>query len=803
MRKYVCVLVTILGFSVCFLKYGVVSAQVCQEDSVASSRVVSIGIVTDGSTPEDMALVELYRKEISSVLGPEFRVKFSPRWIVSGNDSPEGVRKALNKLFAGPKPDIVIALGAIASFEALNRGSLQKPTIAPFVADFFFKSGKYKKNRTKNLIYIDSIYYLDDDIYVFKEIAPFKHIGLILDEREVRAFPGLGDIVRKFGKRHGIRVSVISAGSSADKLLEAISDDIEAVLVGPLWHFSADQVNVFSRGLIKKKIPGFAIWDFSQVQNGLLAGLETRDKQRVLAKRTAVAIMDILRGEAPENIEVKFVRTRDLVVNMDTARQLQLYPSLLLITGATVLNERPSGIKRTLTVKTAVDEAVSANLQLRSAEVEVLAGRYAVREVMADLLPRIDMETGFRQVDEDRAEVGGGMTPESVWTGSAVGSVLIYSEKRWASYTAEEHLQEAREMKLERVKLDVTYQAAVAYLNVLRAKTIEQIFKENLSLTKANLERAKIRVSTGAAGPDEVYRWESKYANDKRFVLRRESDTLTAMETLNRILHRPLQEPFELKETTLEDPLFIMGSKFFLKLMENPILIERFKDFASKKAVELRPELKAIDAAINAKERLRVAAKREIWLPDFSVEWRVDQYFDEAGKGQREPSTLDDTDWSVGIFARIPLFEGGKTLSRLRRLEKEVSKLRTDRDAGAEVIVQQVLAAINKTRASYPSISLTRDAEESARKNLNLVIDSYIHGIKTIIDVLDAQNQYLKARLDAANAVYDFLIDYMGVQRAIGQFSVFMPPDMRKQWIDEVTSALGMNSIANSKASYY
>ncbi len=696
----------------------------------------------------------------------------------------------------------IIALGAIASFDVLNRNSLPKPTVAPLVADFFFRDSSYRKSRIKNLIYIDSIYYLDDDIYVFREIAPFKRIGLILDKREVRAFPGLGKVLKEFGKRHKIQVSLIPAGSSARELLGAIPGDVEAVFVGPLWHLSADQMNLFSRGLIKRKIPGFAIWDFSQVQNGLLAGLETRDKQRVLAKRTAVAIMDILRGEAPEDIVVKFVRTRDLVVNMSTARQLQLYPSLLLITGATVLNEKPSGIKRTLTIKTAVDEAVSANLQLRSAEVEVQAGRYAVREVMADLLPRIDVETGFRQIDEDRAEVGGGMTPESLWSGSAVGSVLIYSEKRWASYTAEEHLQKAREMKLERVKLDVTYQAAVAYLNVLRAKTIERIFKENLSLTKANLERARIRVSTGAAGPDEVYRWESKYANDKRFVLRKESDTLTAMETLNRILHRPLQESFELEETTLEDPLFIMGSRFFLKLMENPVLIERFKDFASRKAVELRPELRAIDAAIDAKERLKIAAKREIWLPDFSVEWRVSQYFDETGKGQRGPSTLDDTDWSVGVFARIPLFEGGKSIARFRRLEREVSRLRTDRDALAEIIVQQVLAAINKTRASYPSISLTRDAEESARKNLNLVIDSYIQGIKTIIDVLDAQNQYLKARLDAANAVYDFLIDYMGVQRAIGQFSVFMPPDMRKKWIDEVTAALEMNNIVNSKAGY-
>jgi outer membrane protein TolC len=385
------------------------------------------------------------------------------------------------------------------------------------------------------------------------------------------------------------------------------------------------------------------------------------------------------------------------------------------------------------------------------------------------------------------------MTPERAWTGTAGGTVLLYSDQKWARYTAEGHIQKAREMNRDKVRLDVTYDAAVAYLNVLRSRTIERIYKENLKLTDANLERAQIKVATGAAGPDEVYRWESEFANDRQQVLYRESDIMDVMEAMNRILHRPLQELFVPEETTLKDPLFIMGDRFFFQLMENPGYLRKFKNFAVKEAIELRPELKGFEAAIKARERLRTAAKRAYWLPDFTVEGRVDQYFADDGSGQRDDGfvDLDDTDWSVGVYARIPLFEGGKKGARVGRLQEEVSRLGIDRSAKAEAIVQNVLASINRTRASYPSISLSKDAAESGRLNLDLVTDSYVQGIKSIIDLLDAQNQALSADLDAANAVYNFLIDFMGVERAIGEFVTFMPEDRRQEWLKKVHTAIG------------
>ncbi|MBW2683278.1 MAG: TolC family protein, partial [Deltaproteobacteria bacterium] len=75
-------------------------------------------------------------------------------------------------------------------------------------------------------------------------------------------------------------------------------------------------------------------------------------------------------------------------------------------------------------------------------------------------------------------------------------------------------------------------------------------------------------------------------------------------------------------------------------------------------------------------------------------------------------------------------------------------------------------------------------------RNLKLITDSYIQGLKSIIELLDAQNQALSADQAAANAVYDFLVDLMGVQRAMGMFVLFEPEEERNAWIERARQSM-------------
>ena len=748
--------------------------------------IYRVGIVTDGDTPWDLETAALFRKEITILAEGEFTVRFPKSMQLSGHDTAAGTNKALDRLLANPDTDMVLALGIIASNEVLGRQNLPKPVVVPFVSDSITPHIPRKNNASgvPNLAYIDSRFLVDREVLNFQKIVSFKNLALLVDRRDVEAIPGIRKFARRLANEYTITVNLVEVGDSAEEALAAIPEGTEAVMLGFLYHLSDDQLRLLIQGFIGRRLPSYTLWSKRLVEMGVLAGDVPGDIQEDLARRTAVTVQDILLGEEAGGLNIAFARGSELTINMATARSLDIYPGLAIMTGANLLHEKQQNISRRLTLQQAVQEALQANLDLQSAGRRVKAGEHAVAEARSPLLPRIDIATGARAVDEDRARLSGGANPERAWTGSASGRQQIYSEQSWAAYRVEQHNQAGRVMDREAVRLDVIYQASVAYFDVLRAKTIEQLYKDNLKLTQANLDRARIRMSTGVAGPDEVYRWETKFAQDRIEVLNRESITLDAMEALNRILHRPLQELFIAEETDLSDPLLMVSDQLFFQMMKNPKYLRNFRTFAIDQALSLRPELKALDAAIAAKKREKTAAARQFWLPEFTVEGKVDQYFAEDGAGQRGDvrDGLDDTDWQVGVYARLPLFEGGRKGSALDRIREELARLKIERTALAERIGQKVLSALNRTRASYPGISLSREAADAARRNLNLITDSYVQGIKSIIDLLDAQNQALTADQAAANAVYNFLVDLMGVERAMGEFVTFLPQDQRRQW---------------------
>ena len=97
---------------------------------------------------------------------------------------------------------------------------------------------------------------------------------------------------------------------------------------------------------------------------------------------------------------------------------------------------------------------------------------------------------------------------------------------------------------------------------------------------------------------------------------------------------------------------------------------------------------------------------------------------------------------------------------------------------------------------SFATIALTRDAAEASAKNLELVTDLYQRGAADIIQLVDAQNQALSAKLAASNATYNFLIDALRAQRASGSFSLDGSQEERDDFIERLDAYSSMRKTA-------
>ncbi len=760
------------------------------EEGESRRPAVRIGIVQDGPVIRFPDHLESIKQEILMLTAKEFEVQFPADMTIVGDWTIAGVKDAVDRLLAAPDVDLIIAVGFGASEYITHMKDLAKPAIAATVMNAemqqFPREGS--ASGVTNLTYISPQRDPGRSIWAFQEVVSFKHLAVLVDGLFGQTLPGIDGFVHRVLKDAPVDVAVVAADTSAEATLDALPPETDAVIVMPLIRFSPDEFQKLVNGLIRRKLPSFSLYGPLEVEQGLLVSINPESNIARQARRIAVNVHRILLGEDAGTLPVSFPSDEQLTINMATAGAIGVYPTWRVLIEAELLHEEPESIERHLSLNSAVREAIAVNLDLTVQDRNVAAGEQVVREARSALLPRMDLDAGGVVIDEDRARAAGGVQPERSVTGSATGTQIIYSEYAWSNFTAEKHLQTFREEERAAARLDITLDTAVAYLGVLRAKTIERIQKENLRLTRANLERARARVSIGMASRAEEFRWESEIARSKQAVMdtyatRRESEN-----ALNRLLNRPVEERFTTEETDLKDPLLLFSDKRFHVRMDNPKSLSILRDFLVEEGLAAAPELRGLDAAIEAQKRILVATKRDFWLPTFSLQGNVTELLAEDGEGQRNdsPTEQNDTDWSAGVFATFPLFEGGSKQAATKRALEELSGLRTERQSAANKIEEKIRSSLHQAAASYANIELSQDAAEASGKNLELVTDSYVRGTVSIIDLIDAQNSALVANQTAENAVYEFLIDLMRVQRASGQFDFFMTPEERKAWFQRL-----------------
>ncbi len=750
--------------------------------------IVRIAIVTDGSSERVSALRGLFLEEMRRVNRGEFDIQAPADLQLAGKRTLSSVSIALDKVFSDPRTDLVLTLGALASHAASQRPRLPKPTVSPFVSNHQLQNLPYKDGYSgkPNLSYVSLDIDIFSDLVAFKEIVPFKQLTLLIDGSIADAIPGIQSEVLRAAETLEIGVSTVEGADSADLILASIPKSAEAIYVGPLPALSTLEYQQLVTGLIERRLPSFAFEGKTEVERGLLVGIAPAIQMDRLARRAALNVRRILQGEPASSLPVAFARAGGLVLNMRTARAIDFSPKWQVLTQAELLHDEPEGIEPPLTLADAVSEAVALNLNLRIARSSVAAGRENIVEARSGLLPQIGLSGRSLLIDDDEALTVPGQS-ELTTSGSITLDQIIYSEPVWANLAIQKKLQLGRDYEREKVRLDIVLETAQIYLDVLRTKTNNRVQKDNLRLSRSNLALAKSRRRAGTAGPSEVFRWESEIANAKRAVVEAQAQTRVAEIALNALLHRPLEEVVTPVEIGIDQPILITSQQRLFDLIDNPASFSVLRNFIVEDAVSAGPEIRRLDALIQAQERLFQSTKNAYWHPNVNLRAEHTEIFDRSGDNGPPLSGVDDSSTSIALNLSLPLVTSGSRGAQKARVKEELNGLRLQRHATSERIEQRVRSALHTTQSAYTAIRLSRQAADAAESNFVVVRDAYSRGTLSIIDLLDAQNAALVADLRAATAVYDFMSTLMDVERAAARFDFFLTPQDQIDWFARVS----------------
>ncbi len=453
---------------------------------------------------------------------------------------------------------------------------------------------------------------------------------------------------------------------------------------------------------------------------------------------------------------------------------------------------------RELTLIEAIQQSLENNQTLLAGRQTVAAGAAQVRSAQSILLPQLSVQLAARQIDQDRAEASTGRAPEQLSSSALTFQQTVFSEQERARYQVEKILQEARqEQQLARV-LDTVLDTATAFLNLLRQQSLANIQRQNLKLIESNYRLAENRLQLGVANRTEVYRWETQQAAARQGLTRSNSRFQQARIELNRIMNAPLTDQYQAAHPDLTAPELLVSSEPIRQAFGDPGVRPLLRQYYLNATVSDNPELNQLRQAKKARARQLLAARRNLYLPRFEITGELNQELGRSGAGTDKldidfgkifpgrasgqiGGLTDKREWQLGITARLPLYLGGQQYSERARQQAELEQIQLLYDQTQIDTEAGVMSQLLETQASFENIGFARTAAQAARNNLSLVTQAYDQGVTPIIDLLDAQIASLGAEESQTNTIYDFLINYLQLQRFTGRFDITSTVEERQQ----------------------
>lgn len=744
--------------------------------SLSAQNLINIAIISDQAPDNNFEIryEESLREEIMILLQHRFDVGFKSYYTTQYNEDIERTFMA-----AYAENDVLIALGTMSSNYAIGLGQYPKPTIAAIVLDAQLQGLKKTDQGASgisNFTYIESPFDIKRDLDLLYDVYPFEHLEVLTEKGTIGEAIFIKQLFANYLVDKDIDVDHIFYSSDINKHLEEMEDKRVAVYALPYLGSDTAQIQTVFEIVNNNKIPSAALFGEDYLNEGALIGYEIRDNLRKIPRRVALTVMKIAEGQAAANLSVKIQSfSNNALINMETAREIGVYPSFETMSKATLINLDNINTSNELSLQKAIAEGLQSNLEIRVEQADVSIAGTEVDIAKSDLFPQVDVSTSLAMTDELTTLTRQGAQGRANWILSGQLSQLVFAEPVLANIAIQKMLQESEQQQLLQTQLDVVVDVTNAYMNILFAKNNLNIQQQNVARNKENYDISKAKEAIGYTGASDINRWEAELASANIELNNAFASLRQAKFQLNQLLNRPINEPFEVTETTITESMLLVTDDR-VEFINNYGALDTFSNFLVVYALENLPELAQIDLGMKVQERLKLSRERAMYLPSLAINGSANRVLGRFDIPEGLPPMDKATTWEVGLGLSYPIFQGNNRRVLIEQSKLNVLQIRDTRKNAENQLELLVRANLENVGASYSRMGLAKTAAEASRKNFRIVQDAYSAGQVNVTTLIDAQNNALAAELNATNAVYTFIQDFLLLERSIGYFNFLATP---------------------------
>lgn len=288
---------------------------------------------------------------------------------------------------------------------------------------------------------------------------------------------------------------------------------------------------------------------------------------------------------------------------------------------------------------------------------------------------------------------------------------------------------------------------AQAYFDVLLAQDKIDLINAQKSAINRQLEQAKANFDVGTATITDVNEAQARYD----LTVAQEIAAINDLEVKKRTIQSVIGELPQKLATVRAD----------LKTTSpQPADMEKWVEIAEQNNLTLSIQQQALEIASQEVERQNAG--------HFPTLDAVGSYNSTYANGSTYGFGSDLQDTTIGLQLQIPIYQGGAVSSKVREAVANKQKAQEDVEVARRQAALDARQAYLNLVSSVAQVSAFEQALISSQSQLDSTNLGYEVGVRTSVDVLNAQQQLYSAKRDLLQARYTYLLSILKLKSATG-----------------------------------
>ncbi len=401
-----------------------------------------------------------------------------------------------------------------------------------------------------------------------------------------------------------------------------------------------------------------------------------------------------------------------------------------------------------LSLREAIAHAYATNPALAAQRAIVRQVDEQVPIALSQARPTLSPQVSFRQDLRDGFEDDGRLFAAGVSIGQPI---FLGGRVRAGVEAGEQRIRSAR-ARLTALENAIVFQTVAAYADLLRARSIVRLNENQVRVLAEQLRASRDRFEVGDLTRTDVAQSEARLEAARAALIAARTREVAAEQAFRRVVGlapgalEPLPPLPPLPETLAEARA--------RALARNPdLLAARFEEAAA------RADVRSAAGERLGSVRLQVLGQYQ----NFS-----------GGGGTIGFGGASGFNGSIGVTASLPLLSGGLIAARTRQAQARQSQLLEGIADTERAIEQAVTDRFAQLRNAEATILSAETAVRANRLAVEGVRQENLVGARTILDVLNAEQELLNAEIQRENAERDRYVAAYGLLEITGEVNALI-----------------------------